>query len=405
MITKANIKTFLRDARKNIFCRGKEQDISKYKYFIFINSKVTNIIDQVYPPFQKGFFPKDKVLIVYKHYFESVKYIQRDLKKYGLEGHCIINLRDIPSVENAIWFYTHNSMYNFAVINKNLYSKHVWIGHGDSEKIAYYKKMIRVFDYILVTGDLAIERFIKHDVFRKEESYKFIRIGKAALCSVLPSSNKSSEKALLFTSTWEGAMEEENYSTMHLPKENALFVSKIINMLELSTVVIKLHPNTGIRDSKLIAQTLNTIEALLELKKDIIFVAEKTDWVYSWVYNKFQDKLEYRDKLYELNDYSFEAGISNISAMASMIDAEGIKTFVLYDSEMSIQEKVESASGKKIDLRNISSLEAKNLFEQNQQKGLVNYENDWENLNQQKMFQEVLDFIDNKKIKKEKNVL
>jgi hypothetical protein len=393
MITKANIKTFLRDARKNIFCRGKEANISNYKYFIFINSKVTNIIDQVYPPFQKGFFPKDKVLIVYKHHFESVKYIQRDLKKYGLKGHCIINLRDIPSVENAIWFYTHNSMYNFSVINKNLYSIHVWIGHGDSEKIAYYKKMIRVFDYILVTGDLAIERFIKHKIFRKEESYKFIKIGKGALCSILPNSSKSVNKAILFASTWEGAMEEENYSTLHLHNENAEFISKIAILLEIENIVIKLHPNTGIRDSKLIEQTLKTIEVLVALEKNIIFVAEKTDWVYSWVYKKFQDKLEYIDKLYDLDTYSFEVGVSNISAMASMIDAEGMKTFVLYDGEMEIQARVESASGLKIDLRNLSVFSDENLFEQEQKKGLISYEEDWENLSQEEMFKEVVSLV------------
>jgi len=393
MITKANIKTFLRDARKNIFCRGKEVDVSNYDYFIFINSKVSNIIDQVYPPFQKGFFPKDKVLIVYKHHFESVKYIERDLKKYGLVGHCIINLRDIPSVENKIWFYTHNSMYNFSVINKNLYSNHVWIGHGDSEKIAYYKKMIRVFDYILVTGDLAINRFVKHKIFRKEESYKFIKIGKGALCSVLPNSNQSDNRAILFATTWEGAMEEENYSTLHLHNENAEFIKKISTLLEIENIVIKLHPNTGIRDSKLIEQTLKTIEALVSLEKNIVFVAEKTDWVYSWVEKRFQDKLEYRDKLYDLNEYNFEVGVSNISAMASMIDAEGMKTFVLYDSEMSIQERVESASGLKIDLRNLSVLNDKNLFEQEQRKGLISYEKDWESLGHKEMFGEVVKFI------------
>ena len=390
--TKANIKNFLRDFRKNLLCRGKEQNIDEYKYFIFINSKVINIIDQIFPHFEKGFLDKDKVLIVYKHHFESVKYIERDIKKYGLQGHCIVNLRDIPSVKDAIWIYTHNSMHNFAVINKNLYSKHVWIGHGDSEKIAYYKKMIRVFDYILVTGDLAIERFIKHRIFRKEESYKFIKIGKGALCSVLPN-NKGAKKAILFASTWEGAMEEENYSTLHLHNENSEFINKVSTLLAIENIVIKLHPNTGIRDSKLIAQTQRTIESMLLLNKNIVFVAEKTDWVYSWVHNKFQNQLTYVDKLYSLDTYHFEVGISNISAMASMIDAEGMNTFVLYDSKMEIQSRVESASGKKIDLRNLASLNDENLLEQKQKIGLINYEKDWHLLSQEEMFTRVVALV------------
>ncbi len=393
MLTKANVKTFLRDFRKNLFCIGKEADVSKYKYFIFLNSKVTNIIDQVYPPFQKGFLPKDEVLIVYKHHFESVNHIHRDLKKYGLNGHCIINLRDIPSVENAIWFYTHNSMFNFAVINKNLYSKHVWIGHGDSEKIAYYKKMIRVFDHILVTGELAIERFIEHKIFSKEERFKFIKIGKGALCSVMPTPNKASKKAILFAPTWEGAMVEENYSTLHLAKQNGEFIAKIAKLKAIETIVIKLHPNTGIRDSKLIEQTLKSIEELLLLDKHILFIAEKTDWVYSWVYKRFKDRLEYRDKLFELDDYYFEVGVSNISAMASMINADGITTFVVYDSEIEIQKRVEFATGTKINLKSLDTLDYKTIFEQKEIKGLIDYEKDWDKLSQDKMFVEVVSYL------------
>ena len=390
MITKANIKNFLRDFRKVLFCRGKEVDISKYKYFIFINSKVTNIIDQIFPHFEKGFFPKDEVLIVYKHHFESIKYIERDIKKYGLTGHCIINLRDIPSVEDAIWFYTHNSMHNFAVINKNLYSQHIWIGHGDSEKIAYYKKMIRIYDYILVVGDLSVDRFVTHNIFRREETYKFIRIGKGALCSVLPTTTNEGQKAILFAPTWEGAMAEENYSTLHLHQENAKFVDIVAKQLDIDAIIIKLHPNTGIRDSKVVPQTINTIKSLLDLNKKIIFVAEEGDWVYGYVYGEFKERLEYRDKLYQLKDYKFEIGITNISAMAPMVDIEGIKTFVICDDDIAIQKRVILTSGEKVNLRDIKS---QYRFEYKMEKGLVTYEKDWNKLTQSEMFIEVVKYV------------
>lgn len=391
MITKANIKNFLRDFRQILFCKGKEQDINRYKYFIFINSKVTNIIDQLFPHFEKGFLDRDRVLIVYKHHFESVKHIQRDIKKYGLQGHCIINMRDIPSVKGAIWIYTHNSMFNFAVINKNLYSTHIWIGHGDSEKIAYFKKMIRIYDYIFVVGDLSVDRFIKHKIFRDAERYRFIRIGKAALCSVLPTTTNAKEKAILFAPTWEGAMVEENYSTLHLHKENAKFIETISNQLNIDTIIIKLHPNTGIRDSKVVPQTIKTIQALLDLDKKLIFIAEKSDWVYGYVYNEFRDKLEYRDKLYQLQDYKLEIGVANISAMAPMIDIEEIKTFVLYDKEIEIQDIVTLTSGEKINLR---ELKDKYSFEHVQADGLVTYEDkSWKNLSQKEIFEEVVKFV------------
>jgi hypothetical protein len=391
-LTKANIKNLLRDLRQNIFCKGKEQNINDYRYFIFINSKVTNIIDQLFPHFEKGFLDKDKVLIVYKHHFESVKYIQRDIKKYGLQGHCIINMRDIPSApKGSIWIYTHNSMFNFAVINKNLYSSHVWIGHGDSEKIAYYKKMIRIYDYILVVGDLSVDRFIKHKIFRDVERFRFIRVGKSALCSVLPTTTNADKKAILFAPTWEGAMAEENYSSLHLPKKNAKFIDIVSKQLDIDTVIIKLHPNTGIRDSKVVPQTIETIKAILDLGKKVIFVAQKGDWVYGYTYKEFGDRLEYRDKLYQLRDYKFEIGITNISAMAPMIDIEGIKTFVLYDSDIEIQNRVRVTSGEKVDLRNLKSSYS---FEHKLADGLVSFEKEeWKNLSQKELFGEVVKYV------------
>ncbi len=395
MIKVSQIKQLLRDFRKKLFCDNKEQaNINKYKYFLFIDSKVPNIIEQIYPYFYKGFFNKDKVVIVYRHYFENIKYLKRAIKKYNLNSYCLINLRDIPSIQNGIWFYTHNSMTNLAVINKNVYSKHIWIGHGDSEKVSSYKKIIRIYDYSLVSGENAIERFYKYNLFRKEESYRFIRVGKVVLCSVLP--NKKSgvlKKSILFAPTWEGPMKEESYSTLHLHNENVKFIDKIATLLKIENIVIKLHPNTGIRDSKLIEQTLKTIETIIELNKKIIFIAEKSDWIYSWVYKRFKEKLEYRDKLYDIDEYNFEVGISNISAMASMIYAEDIKTFVLYDSKIDIQARVDSVAGKKIDLQELSILNSKNIFEQEKIDGLIDYEKDWEKLTQEAMFREVVKYI------------
>ena len=396
MIKFSQLKQFLRDIRQKLFCNSKKQiDINKFKYFLFIDSKVPNIIEQIYPYFYKGFFNKERVVIVYRHHFENIKFIKRAIDKYNLKAYCFINLRDIPSVQKGIWFYTHNSMTNLAVINKNVYSKHVWMGHGDSEKVSSYKKIIRIYDYSLVSGKNAIERFYKYKLFRKEESYRFIKVGKVVLCSVMPNkTDKQKYKALLYAPTWEGPMKEESYSTFHLLNPTIEFIENITKKLSIETIVVKLHPNTGIRDSKLIEQTLKSIEALVALNKKIIFVAQKTDWVYPWVHKRFQDKLEYKDKLYDLNEYSFEAGVSNISAMASMIYAEDIKTFVLYDSKIGVQARVESVAGKKIDLQNLSRVNNKTLFEQEKIEGLIEYEKGWENLTQKEIFGEVIKFIE-----------
>ena len=140
------IKHFLRNSRQYLFCNDNQISIKDYNYFIFLDSKVPNIIEQIYPFFQKGFFDKDRVVIVYRYHFENIKAIRKAIDKLSLNSYCFINLRDIPSIKNGVWFYTHNSMTNLAVINKNVYSKHIWMGHGDSEKVSSYKKIIRIYD-------------------------------------------------------------------------------------------------------------------------------------------------------------------------------------------------------------------------------------------------------------------
>jgi len=308
-----------------------------------------------------------------------------------LKSYCFINLRDIPSIENAIWFYTHNSMTNLAVINKNVYSKHIWIGHGDSEKVASIKRIIRIYDRSLVAGEKSIERYYQSGLFREEEAYRFVRIGKAALCSVMPRRNPQGKPAILFAPTWEGAMDEENYSTLHLPHENAALVRKLADQTATRTLIIKLHPNTGIRDSRVIDQTLSTLRELIGLGLETIFVAQPGDWVYGYVHKAFGDRLICRDRLYALEGYHLVAGVTNISAMATMIDAEAIKTFVLYDSRIPVQDRVRDILQERIDLRHLPE----NYDTTHRPSpGLISYEKPaWGDLPQSELFEEVIDYV------------
>lgn len=390
-MTLTRIKHFLRNSRQWLFCKKNHVNIEDYKYFIFIDSKVPNIIEQISPYFLKGFFDKDKVLIVFRHHFENVKIVRKALATFSLDSYCFINLRDIPSIKNAIWFYTHNSMTNLAVINKNVYSKHIWMGHGDSEKVSSYKKIIRIYDYCLVSGKKSEERFYKHNIFRKEESYRFIRVGKVVLCSILPTQDRNvNKKVVLFAPTWEGPMKEENYSTLHLSKKNAKFMKIITTTLSIDTIVIKLHPNTGLRDPKVIKYTIETIKSLLSLDKQLILIAKKSDWVYSYVFKEFKEKLEYIDTLYDLHNYKIEAGIVNISAMATMISTEEIETFILYDKLISIQEKVDLGFGIKI---NLHDLKDNYLITSQNKNKYIQYEKNWETLSQENIFKEMLTFL------------
>jgi len=382
------IKHFLRNSRQYLFCSDNQVSIKDYNYFIFLDSKVPNIIEQIYPFFQKGFFDKDRVVIVYRHHFENIKAIRKAIDKLSLNSYCFINLRDIPSIENGIWFYTHNSMTNLAVINKNVYSKHIWMGHGDSEKVSSYKKIIRIYDYCLVAGENSIERFYKHNIFREEESYRFIRTGKANLCSVIPNNLIDSEqRAILFVPTWEGPMREENYSTLHLYKETIELINSFSIDLDCDKIVIKFHPNTGIRDTDYLGYSFEIIRELLLKNKKITLVSDNSSWIYTHFYKVFGDKIAYTETLYDLKSHSFAVAITNISAMATMTYAEDINTIVLYDSRVEIQKRIDILFTKKVALDKIDS-KSKDFLDIKMQKNskIISYEDGWEELSDSEIF-------------------
>ncbi|MCK4440686.1 MAG: hypothetical protein KAU90_01680 [Sulfurovaceae bacterium] len=386
------IKHFLRNARKFLFCRKNQASIEEYQYFIFLDSKVPNIIEQIYPYFQKGFFDKDRVLIIFRYHFKNIKSVRRALEKYSLNSYCFINLRDIPSIQNGIWFYTHNSMTNLIVLNKNVYSKHIWMGHGDSEKVSSYKKIIRIYDYILVAGENSIERFYKYHIFRKEESYKFIRVGKSVLCSIIPTQSKdSSVEAILFAPTWEGPMKGENYSTLHLTQQTANLLNTMAEGLSIEDIVLKFHPNTGVREIKYLEYCNKIIKKLLSQKKNLILVSEQGTWIYQHFYKVFGDELHYESSLYNFKNYKFIQAVTNISAMATMTYAEDINTVVLYDSTINAQKSVDILFTEKIALDKVEkNSEALLNLKMRQNSKIITYEKDWEEMTQGQIFNQLV---------------
>ncbi|MCH9740336.1 MAG: hypothetical protein K0U38_05800 [Epsilonproteobacteria bacterium] len=392
IITK--IKHFLRNSRQYLFCRKNQASIEEYRYFIFLDSKVPNIIEQIYPYFQKGFFDKENVLIVFRHHFENIKSVRKALDKYSLNAYCFINLRDIPAIENGVWFYTHNSMTNLAVINKNVYSKHIWMGHGDSEKVSSYKKIIRIYDYLLVAGENSIERFYQHHIFRKEESYKFIRVGKAVLCSIIPAQLKENDvEAILFAPTWEGPMKEENYSTLHLSQQTAELLNGMAEGLSVNDIVLKFHPNTGIRETKYLEHCNKIVRTLLSQEKNLTLVTEQGTWIHQYFYKVFGNELCYESSLYNLESYKFIQAVTNISAMATMTYAEDINTIVLYDSTVNVQKSVDILFTEKIALDKIEkNSEAFFNVKMQQNSKIIAYEKGWEEMSQEQLFNQIVSF-------------
>ncbi len=160
---------------------------------------------------------------------------------------------DVDTVLNNLpWlyaiYYTSNTGNLIHTLKHNKF-KHIFLGHGDSDKAASAHKFFRVYDEIWVAGQAHIDRFKKANL--EIRHLQFIKVGRPNLKKIIKDAmrgfsckNESKNNTIVYLPTWEGVYEENNYSSARL---SPVFLSKISQKTN-SKIVTKFHPLTGTRD-------------------------------------------------------------------------------------------------------------------------------------------------------------
>jgi len=149
-------------------------------------------------------------------------------------------------------FYPSNTGNNLHLLKYNDI-KHIFIGHGDSDKTASAHKYFRVYDENWVAGEAHIDRF-RNEGF-DFDGLKKIKVGRPNLKETLLLSEIhwrerfDGKLKLLYLSTWEGFFQEQNYTSVYIIKD---FFSKELIGEVFSEIYIKLHPGIGRRDVSLL---------------------------------------------------------------------------------------------------------------------------------------------------------
>lgn len=145
-------------------------------------------------------------------------------------------------------FYPSSTGNNIHLVRFN-HLHHVFIGHGDSDKASSAHKALRLYDEVWTAGQGHIDRFENSDF--NTAHIKFVKVGRPNLRNILASSQtyweERMESRVLYLPTWEGAVEETNYSSIAFSGQ---VIREVQNLLD-AHMMIKYHPFTGGRDNKL----------------------------------------------------------------------------------------------------------------------------------------------------------
>lgn len=124
--------------------------------------------------------------------------------------------------------------------------KHVFIGHGDSDKQASFNPFSRVYDEVWVAGPAARERYARARVGVSDEAV--VEVGRPQLGSIETGGNTSPGGVftVLYAPTWEGWTADLYHTSV------ALMGPRIVETLLKASppvrIIYKPHPLTGTRD-------------------------------------------------------------------------------------------------------------------------------------------------------------
>ncbi|MCK3238967.1 hypothetical protein U9Y48_24705 [Escherichia coli] len=294
-------------------------------YYIYIDTKIEGAIEQLLRYFRTQVFKPQYCIAIYCKYYKEIEFPFS--RKFAEHNICFKFIRKFSEMElkaGKVVFYLFNAQSNCRVVaNRNLV--HIFVTHGESNKLASVKPIIRIYDYVITAGDAGIDRYLKAGIFSPYDiqNDKIIKLGNTFTGDNLFTFNPSS-RHIVYAPTWEGGIPEENYCS--ISKETAYQIARFCKKNNISTIYIQIHPNLGHRDIKY-KKLLNDCTKLLikfglkivKIKNDII---ERTSFLYYFTCKK-NTPIE----------VSF--ALTDISAMEVQFHSKGIPCAVIMNKKIS----------------------------------------------------------------------
>lgn len=139
--------------------------------------------------------------------------------------------------------------------------KHVFIGHGDSDKLASVNPFSKVYDEVWTAGRAGRDRYALADVGIRDED--IVEVGRPQLAPIKSwtGTTKNAVPTVLYAPTWEGWDDNPGNTSLLLAGEN--IVRRLLAADRPVRIIYKPHPFTGIRSAK--AKAVNArITAMLD---------------------------------------------------------------------------------------------------------------------------------------------
>ncbi|WP_299589016.1 hypothetical protein [uncultured Microbulbifer sp.] len=229
--------------------------VSTFKNAVYFDNSDKESVYQVTKWFESGFFSKERVLVIFLQYTKTRNFTFKVLERCNINFVAITNFNEIDFSQFSIIFYPFNTITNPYLMFARK-ATHVFIAHGESDKLASVNPMIRMYDYVLVAGNIAKQRLKNYGIFHPAElEHRVKAVGVIGVCK---GEGRVKKSGCFYAPTWEGADARQRYSSLESSAICQYFPS--ISTI-FSSVTIRPHPSTGVRDRRYFKFLLNTLDA------------------------------------------------------------------------------------------------------------------------------------------------
>ncbi|QIO10169.1 hypothetical protein [Acinetobacter lanii] len=155
--------------------------------------------------------------------------------------------------------------------------------HGESHKLASVKPILRIYDFVISSGQVGIDRLLKANIFSpmEVENSKIILMGNTFIGQNDYEFDATSNY-LLYAPTWEGGVPEENYSSVDYAA--AELIANIARDHQINNIIIQPHPNLGHRDSSYVVVFQNMLLNLEKAGLTIYVKKSHVSWKEKWMF-------------------------------------------------------------------------------------------------------------------------
>ncbi|CAL9453206.1 hypothetical protein SUDANB121_02499 [Nocardiopsis dassonvillei] len=142
---------------------------------------------------------------------------------------------------------------------RNPMIKHVFIGHGDSDKIASVNPFSKVYDEVWTAGRAGLDRYVRAQVGVRPD--EIVEVGRPQLDSIRTDTAPNAVRTVLYAPTWEGWTDEPGNTS--LIDAGPTLIEHLLKAEPRVRVLYKPHPFTGVRSARA-RRAHQRIVALLE---------------------------------------------------------------------------------------------------------------------------------------------